>query len=225
MKIQIIKTNDGSTTFFVPELNEHYHSVNGAITESRYVFLEKGFHFHPKKNNISVLEIGFGTGLNCWLTSLSAFQQKRNTFYFAVEKAPIKTEDLSLLNYTQQIPDPLNFFKKIHQCEWEKEIKIHDYFQLVKIKTDLTLNKFAYQGNIDLIYFDAFGPDKQPEMWTSEIFKSLSDCSNPNAVFVTYSAKGEVRRKLIDVGFTMERLPGPPGKKQMLRGIKNTTNL
>lgn len=225
MQIQISKTKDGSATFYVPELNEHYHSTNGAITESEYVFLEKGFNFHSLQPNLTIIEIGFGTGLNCWLTALSAYQQKRKTIYFAYENYPVPSVLISQLNYTQQKPDINKYFEKIHACEWEQKVKIHEYFYLTKIKADITSPQFQFSRKADLIYFDAFGPDKQPEMWSKKIFQSISDFANENAVFVTYSAKGEVRRNLTAVGFTMERLPGPPGKNQMLRGIKNNSSL
>lgn len=217
--MELIVTGDGSHTIFMPELNEQYHSLNGAITESEYVYIEKGFRFCKLKNP-TVFEVGFGTGLNCLLTLAEATRAKRHTKYLAIEKYPLDAEMIQKLNYGSFSPDMGDFFKKIHQAPWNEATEISEFFTLQKLHADLLDYQFENSDKADVIYFDAFGPDKQPEMWTPAVFSSVFNLSADNAVFVTYSAKGEVRRQLAACGFAMERLPGPPGKNQMLRGIK-----
>ena len=223
--MQIISTSDGSHTIYLPEMDEQYHSINGAITESKYVYIEKGFDFHTNKK-LTVFEIGFGTGLNCLLTALQAEQEKRKTLYRTIEKFPLGKSITDQLNYGCIIsPEAQLLFEKIHDCKWNETIEITDYFSLKKINADLKDYHFEEQEKCDLIYFDAFGPDKQPDMWTPLIFNKISKATAPQGVLVTYSAKGEVRRQLSVCGFDMERLPGPPGKNQMLRGIKRQTKI
>lgn len=225
MKLEIIETSDGSQTLHLPGLNEHYHSVNGAITESRYVYLEKGFEFHPSKNP-KILEIGFGTGLNVLLTALSAEKTKRPAEYISIEKFPLEKNITDRLGYGTLISEEAQIlFNKIHSAKWNETVKISAYFSLLKLETDLTKSDLPGIENCDIIYFDAFGPDKQPEMWTPEIFKKMYRITSNNGLLVTYSAKGEVRRQLAASGFIMEKLPGPPGKFQMLRGIKRESKL
>lgn len=220
MNIELITTSDGSHTIYLPEMEEQYHSVNGAITESNYVYLEKGYLFHQSKNPV-VLEVGFGTGLNCLITALSAEKLKRPTTYITLEKYPLKKEIIEQLNYAKNIsPQAEILFNKIHEANWNQEIKISPFFSLKKIETDLITDELRFIENCDIIYFDAFGPDKQPEIWSTEIFQKIYSISASGGVFVTYSAKGVVRRQLAACGYEMERLPGPPGKFQMLRGIK-----
>ena len=220
MNLQIKNTGDGSATLFLPELNEQYHSMNGAITESNHVFLANGFHFHPSKQPV-VFEVGFGTGLNCLLNSLQAQQQKRPTLYITVEKYPLEQKIVNLLNYGSLVGENgIQLFKKIHDCEWNIPVDVSPWFTLLKFKIDFITEDWSLPEKCDIIFFDAFGPDKQPEMWTEEIFFRLFDNSSDGGVIVTYSAKGEVRRRMVNAGFKVERLPGPPGKKEMLRGIK-----
>lgn len=220
MQLKVINTSDGSKTLFIPEMDEQYHSVNGAKTESEYVFLEKGYLHHSSKSPI-IFEVGFGTGLNALLTAIAAEQMKRNTTFISIEKYPLDFELLEQLNYGKIISlKAEQLFNKIHKAEWGEEIIISKYFKLLKIEGDLTNYRFELSQQFDIIYFDAFGPDKQPAMWKPDIFKKIYDASAKNAVFVTYSAKGQIRRQLRDLGFIMERLPGPPGKRQMLRGTK-----
>ncbi len=223
--MQIITTSDGSNTIYLPGINEQYHSVNGAVTESEYVYIDKGFKFIKKKYP-KVFEVGFGTGLNCLLTAIEAEKKKVDTLYITIEKFPLSQTITQQLNYGKIISkEALILFEKIHSSPWEKVIEISDYFQLKKINADLISFDFKQNEKFDMIYFDAFGPDKQPEMWTPEIFEKIHSITSENGVLVTYSAKGEVRRQLTTCGFVMERIPGPPGKKQMLRGInKKSTN-
>lgn len=216
----IIDTADGSKTLYLEDIDEQYHSVNGAKTESEHVFVKNGYSFHGSSSP-KILEIGFGTGLNCLLTAIQGEREKRKTYYYAIEKYPLKTEILEKLNYGDLIsPESEKLFQKIHNCEWEKTEQISPYFQLQKLKIDLVKDELSIAEACDVIYFDAFGPDKQSEMWTPAIFKKIVDKTLPCGVFVTYSAKGQVRRQLTALGFKVERLPGPPGKKEMLRGIK-----
>lgn len=223
--MQIIKTSDGSHTIYLPEMDEHYHSVNGAITESDYVYIGKGYNFQAGKNP-KVFEIGFGTGLNCLLTALQAELNKRPTLYIAIEKYPLEKNIIDQLNFGRLISaDAQILFEKIHEYHWNEVVNISEYFNLFKIKGDLTNYNLTQVENCDVIYFDAFGPDKQPEMWTPLIFQKIYSITASNGVFVTYSAKGEVRRQLTASGFEMKRLPGPPGKNQMLRGIKRESKI
>lgn len=225
MQRKVINTSDGSKTLFIPEMDEQYHSLNGAKTESEYVFLEKGYLHHPSKSPI-VFEVGFGTGLNALLTSIAAEQMKRKTTFISIEKYPLDFDLLEQLNYGKLIsPKAEQLFYKIHKAEWGKEISISKYFNLLKIEGDLTSYRFLQGNQFDIIYFDAFGPDKQPAMWKPDIFKKIHDACAKNAVFVTYSAKGQIRRQLRDCGFLMERLSGPPGKREMLRGTKRQVEI
>ncbi len=217
---QIIQTKDGSKTIYLPEIDEQYHSVNGALTESGYVYIEKGYLFREKQKTV-VFEVGFGTGLNCILTAIEAEKERETTHYYSIEKFPLEKYVTKELGHSSLFPEKDNdIYEKIHSCEWGKMEKISEHFFLHKIHSSIHCFNLSALEKFDVIYFDAFGPDKQPDMWTPKIFNSIYGNCNPNAVFVTYSAKGEIRRQLTKAGFTMEKLPGPPGKKQMLRGIK-----
>jgi tRNA U34 5-methylaminomethyl-2-thiouridine-forming methyltransferase MnmC len=220
MQRKVINTGDGSKTLFIPEMDEQYHSVNGAKTESEYVYLKQGYVHHQSKTPV-VFEVGFGTGLNAFLTAIEAEKMKRETTFVSIEKYPLDLELIKQLNYDTLIsPKSEILFNKLHTAKWGEETRISEYFKLLKVEGDLINLQFNFARKLDIIYFDAFGPDKQPAMWNSDIFEKIYDASALNAVFVTYSAKGQIRRQLRDCGFTMERLPGPPGKRQMLRGTK-----
>ena len=218
MKRQVIQTADGSKTLFIPEMNEQYHSVNGARTESEYVFLKQGYLEHPSTSPV-VFEVGFGTGLNALLTALKAEEQKRPTKFISIEKYPVDASEVKMLDYGKQISGKANhLFHKLHDAAWNEAVKISAYFTLHKIQADLKSVSFESLQAFDVIYFDAFAPDKQPQLWEPEIFNRIHAACCEGAIFVTYSAKGVIRRQLAATGFTMERLPGPPGKRQMLRG-------
>jgi tRNA U34 5-methylaminomethyl-2-thiouridine-forming methyltransferase MnmC len=215
---QIITTADGSHTIYVPRLDEHYHSVHGAVQESNHIFISNGFGY-CKADPVSILEIGFGTGLNAFLTAVISNKGTREVFYTSIEKYPLDTEIISLLNhYKFAGENSREIFQIIHSVPWNISVNISKNFTLKKIEADFTKERLT--GKYDLIYFDAFGPDKQPEMWTKELFSEISDITNKNGVFVTYSAKGEVKRNLKACGFDVMLLPGPPGKRQMIRAIK-----
>lgn len=235
----IERTEDGSATLFVPELNEHYHSVKGARTESQHIFIDMGLKasaaIRPR-----ILEIGFGTGLNALLTLETAGQEKRAVHYTGIELYPLSWEEVDVLNYSNH---PL--FKELHTAPWDTDVNITPYFTLHKIQGDvnrvisgerleisdkspinhssLIANPLSLTPNpyFDLVYFDAFAPEKQPEMWSEELFRNIYACMNANGILTTYCAKGVIRRLLQAVGFTVERLPGPPGgKREILRATK-----
>ncbi len=217
MRRLIKRTRDGSPTIFIPELNEHYHSVYGAIAESEHVFIENGLK-RIAKRNLSVFEIGFGTGLNAWLTCIAAEKDKKKVLYHTIEISPLNKEEWQ--EYEKYLAgsagNPL--FRHVNGCPWGKEVIISSWFRIKKIKDDIARHNI--KGTYDVIYFDAFGPDIQPEIWTKEIFSKISAVMNAGAVLTTYSAKGEVRRNLQAAGLKVERIPGPPGKRQMLLAFK-----
>ncbi len=215
-------TEDGSHTLFVPELNEHYHSTHGAIQEAMHVYINAGFTYCDK-DPVHILEIGFGTGLNCLLTLLEAEKQNRTVVYHSIELYPINQDEIKHLNYTSQIPDlDESIFERLHKVEWNKEVKINDYFALNKLQGDL--RGFNFPGKYDLVYFDAFAPDIQPTLWTQDIFENIHQHLNPNAILTTYCTKGIVKQALRASGFKVKRLPGPPGKRQMLQTTKLAPN-
>ncbi len=229
MERTIIKTADGSHSLFVKHLNEHYHSIHGAIQESNHVFINSGLkHILSQQNRqLTILEIGFGTGLNALLTFIETYNLNIQINFSALEAYPLNTELTNKLNYIDLLNTELNkstmnlktIFNQLHACEWDKPIEISDFFNIHKIKN--TLQKIVFDKKFDLIYFDAFGPAIQPEMWTEEIFNKIAEATKPNGCLVTYCAKGEVKRTLKKVGFTIESLQGPPGKREMIRAIKN----
>jgi tRNA U34 5-methylaminomethyl-2-thiouridine-forming methyltransferase MnmC len=218
MKRELIKTEDGSHTYYVPELGEHYHSIHGAITESEHIYLKAGFDFSDK-NPVRVLEYGMGTGLNVLLTFIHALQFHRHVFYHAIEKYPLTKVETDHLNLAQLINhlDP-GIFQMIHDAPWESVIPISDSFSLYKVNTDFREAK--PDGLFDVIYYDAFAPEVQPELWSCGQFEKVFYFSAPGAVLTTYSSKGVVRRNLQAAGFTTEKLPGPPGKREFIRAVK-----
>ena len=212
-------TADGTPTLFVPELDEHYHSVNGAAQESRHIFLEAGLK-HVARPRVRILEIGFGTGLTALLTLQET--EKRTGLsveYYSIERYPLDADITSRLNYgTLLWPDEPQWFPRLHEAAWNQPVQLTPSFTLYKIEGDAT--SCPLPDAIDLIYFDAFAPDKQPELWTPKVFQRIARHTTDGGTFVTYCAKGEVRRRLQAAGFRMERLPGPPGKRHILRGTK-----
>lgn len=213
-------TADGSHTLFVPELNEHYHSVNGAVQESKHVFIDAGLH-HCNKSEINVFEVGFGTGLNAFLTLMDAEISGKMIHYTGIEAYPLSIETANKLNYAQAYsPHHQKLFSELHAAVWETPISITKSFELTKLEADLTAFDWTKLQDVDLIYFDAFAPDKQADLWTQDIFDNLYRVSCQGAVMTTYCAKGIVRRMMQQAGFLVERLPGPPGKREMLRAVK-----
>ena len=210
-----IITADKSPTLYLPELDEHYHSVNGARQESLHIFINAGLK-QLKKDKINILEIGFGTGLNAILTFLNTKNTKQNIYYEAIEKFPLSADIIKNL-LADNFPEK-EIAEEIHRTDWKKAITISDNFILKKIKIDLT--DYVPEKTFDLIYFDAFSPDKQPELWTEEIFTKLCKATNKNGILVTYSAKGTVKQALRNAGYFVKRLPGPAGKRHMVQAIK-----
>jgi len=217
-KKEIKETKDGSHTLFVPGLNEHYHSLYGALQESRHVFIKEGFH-KCTKDAIYLLEAGFGTGLNAILTFIEAEKQKKKVFYFGVDQYPLDWELVSKLNYTDLLPENTReTFKELHQSKWGVTNMLSPWFTFQKIKADL--GNYNPSPGIDLVYFDAFGPDKQPEMWSFDIFFRIFEALNRGGILTTYSAKGSVKRMLKDIGYEVDLIKGPPGKRHMIRAMK-----
>ena len=215
MHTQLILTEDGSHTLLVPEIDESYHSTHGAIQESRHIFIEAGLT-QCSASEIRVLEIGFGTGLNAFLTLLEAEKRKIKIHYTSLEYYPLDTEKALQLNYAEQLNvNKKADFELLHTCEWNKKTMITPHFYIEKLKIDFT--QYICSNIFDICFFDAFSPEKQSEMWTEERFKMLFDYAAPNAVLTTYCAKGNVRRAMLAAGFKVERLQGPPGKREILR--------
>ncbi len=213
-------TEDGSHTIYLPEMEEHYHSVHGAIQESMHVYIDAGL-LQTSKNEISILEIGFGTGLNAYLTFCKARQLNIKVNYFSIEKYPLNEKEFGQLNYPEVIfPELAEFFSQIHHAPWNQPVEISSAFTLQKMNVDLLTYSFQEVPVFDLVYYDAFAPSKQPEMWTDDVLKKVSASVEKGGIIVTYCARGTVRRSLSAAGFVMERLPGPTGKKEILRGKK-----
>ena len=239
----IERTDDGSATLFVPELNEHYHSTKGARTESQHIFIDMGLKASPAATP-RVLEIGFGTGLNAWLTLEEAERSRRNIHYTGLELYPLDWQTVEQLGYIssdeqltihrkqtttneqftpndeEEQQPAIELFKQLHTSPWEKDVQLTPHFTLRKIETDV--NKWRVENSpFNLVYFDAFAPEKQPEMWSQELFNRLYVLLDRDGILTTYCAKGVVRRMLQTAGFTVERLPGPPGgKREILRARK-----
>jgi len=216
MKIKVITTKDGSKSLFLPEMNETYHSKFGAKNESNHVFINAGFK-QIKKDELAILEVGFGTGLNVLLTYFEAQKSQQKIFYESIEKFPLPEKILPEINNFNNT-DYREIFIKIHQVDWQQAINLSENFILLKNQVDLL--DYHTDKKFDLIYFDAFAPDKQPELWTELVFNKLYNVLNKNGILVTYSAKGSVRRTMQAVGFEVERLQGPPGKREMLRAVR-----
>ncbi len=238
MERKVVTTADGSKTIHLVDWNEHYHSTHGAIQEANHVFIKHGLLFFVDSDqqelvkvtamedvpdqspkSIVILEIGFGTGLNALITLLESQKRHLEVSYVGVEAFPVTSEELEAMNYSEALNVKSNTeFETLHQVGWETLHKITSTFSLTKQKK--TFQEIDDVGLYDLIYFDAFGARVQPELWTEDIFKKMYDALKPQGVLTTYAAKGSVRRAMIAVGFNVEKLPGPPGKREMLRARK-----
>ncbi len=216
----ITTTADGSKTLYVPDLDEHFHSIHGAVQESKHVFIQSGFQ-HIVSNHVHVFEVGFGTGLNALLTYIEAQKRECVVRYSSIEKFPLTEPEYRNIKYSSFLNLPDNsIFDKMHTAGCNEDIYLSNNFLFNKYIDDIRNFSFEPIQNFDLVYFDAFAPNKQPEMWTEEIFKKIYRNSNPGASLVTYCAKGDVRRMLMSVGYRVERIPGPPRKRHMLRALK-----
>lgn len=224
MKIEIFETKDGSHSLLVPELNETYHSTHGALTESKYVFIQQGLDYYISKNDVSelnILEIGFGTGLNALLTCLAAEKGNTRINYYSLETNPIDSSITGKLNYHELIDDEdaAEVFENLHTVRWNELVGLNDNFYLNKIEQQLQ-HYSGEKDQFDLVYFDAFAPSRQPEMWELPLFENLFSIIRSGGVLVTYCAQGQFKRDLKSSGFEVERLPGPPGKAEMTRALK-----
>ena len=210
-------TADGSATIYVPHLDEHYHSVKGALTESLHIFRNCAFLYHsPSSQPLRVLEIGFGTGLNAVVTAM-ATTKDRKAHYISLELYPVEAQLIEKLNYGEMVDNDL--LMALHQAQWNAPQVISPTFTLKKLQCDFT--QCSLPTDIDVVYFDAFAPEKQPEMWDESLFKRIYDAMSNGGILTTYCAKGEIRRRLQRVGFIVERLAGPPGgKREILRATK-----
>ena len=218
MKLELVNTNDGSNSLKNLIINDSYHSKYGAINESKHIFINNGLKRISKKK-IRVLEIGFGTGLNALLTQLYCDKKEQNIIYHTIDNLPLKKDTYSSLNYCDQLKIDKDIFLKIHNSLWENEIELSNFFVLKKINCDFT--KKLFNEKYDLIYFDAFSPSKQPEMWVLDNFKKLYNCLNRNGVLITYSSKGDVKRTIKEVGFNVFSVEGPTGKREITLACKN----
>lgn len=222
-KRQFLITEDGSHTLFVPELDETYHSAHGAIQESNYVFIHQGleyFRINSAHEKIRVFEVGFGTGLNALLSAVFAEKHQITIDYTSIESFPLALDVFEKLNYPKLMDSEstTELFTKIHESPWEEYAPISTYFQLQKLKKALQTHEF--DKKYDVCFFDAFAPSKQPELWEKRILEKVYSALDDKGVFVTYCAKGQLKRDLRDIGFKVGSLPGPPGKMEMVRGVK-----
>lgn len=218
MKREILTTKDGSTTIHIADWNESYHSRHGAIQEAKHVFIKNGLRLINKKE-ISIMEIGFGTGLNTFITYLEG-KKYQLINYTGVEAYPISESEVTSMNYVTELDaeEEAEVFQQMHGCAWETPCKLSDNFTLLKKK--LFFQDIKEINQYDLIYFDAFGYDVQPELWSTEIFKAMFTALKDNGILVTYAARGTVKRSMLEVGFRVEKLEGPPGKREMFRATK-----
>ncbi len=219
---EIIKTEDGSDTIYNQDIGESYHSRFGALQESMHVFITAGLR-QIKYSSVNILEIGFGTGLNALLSLAESMRSGQTMQYITIEKFPLPRKIWNQLNYTHILPDiEPHLFNSLHDAEWNMQTQITDNFSILKLSCDLLEIDYSTFAPVDLVYFDAFSPEKQPELWETSVIKKITSCCAQGSKFVTYCAKGAVRRSLIEAGYTTERIAGPPGKREMLRGTKNS---
>lgn len=219
MKREVIKTQDGSTTIHLEEWNESYHSKHGAIQEAKHVFIKNGLALFSEQK-VAILEIGFGTGLNAFISFLEAQKMNQSIDYVGVEAYPVAAKEILEMNYVAELEaeEQQQVFEKMHESNWNEKIKLSDNFTIVKRQQ--FFQDIDDVAQFDLIYFDAFGYRVQPELWSTLIFKKMYDALKENGVLVTYAARGVVKRSMIEVGFRVEKLEGPPGKREMFRAFK-----
>ena len=219
MEREIIRTKDGSTTIHIKDWDECYHSKHGAIQEAQHVFIKNGLALYQNQS-VSILEIGFGTGLNAFITYLESKKLNLDIDYVGVEAYPVSISELSAMNYVSELnaDDKNAIFNLLHESNWEEKVVIDPFFTITKRQQFFEeINDFE---QFDLIYFDAFGYRVQPDLWSTTIFKKMHTALRPGGKLVTYAARGVVKRSMIEVGFTVEKLPGPPGKREMFRATK-----
>jgi tRNA U34 5-methylaminomethyl-2-thiouridine-forming methyltransferase MnmC len=219
LKREIIVTSDGSTSIHLPDWEESYHSKHGAIQEAKHVFIKNGLSLF-KGQSVSILEIGFGTGLNAFITFLESQLLNQMVDYVGVEGFPISSQEVLQMNYVNQLnaTDFKAVFELFHLCKWEENVTISNHFRLTK--RNQLFNEIDDINQFDLIYFDAFGFRVQPELWSVEIFTRMYTSLKSGGILVTYACRGPIKRAMIEAGFQIEKLTGPPGKREMLRGRK-----
>ena len=222
MKRSIITTADGSKTIQIEDWNEQYHSIHGALQEAKHVYIENGLHEflqrQPNQKHINILEIGFGTGLNAMLSATDELALQKSILYHSIEAYPVSSDELQALNYSSLLTLKSEIFDQLHSASWNKESQITKHFVLKKRQEFFADLKDA--NTFDIVYFDAFSPRVQPDLWIPSIFKMMYTAMRFGGILVTYSAKGSVRRAMQEVGFEVKRLAGPPGKREMLRATK-----
>lgn len=219
MKREIIRTADGSTSIYVPELDENYHSRHGAVQEAIHVFIRSGLDLFAGKDT-SIMEIGFGTGLNAFITFLEAEKSRQNISYTGVEAFPVTSEEAALMNYPEalEMPQYEEAFQKMHDAAWEAPVVLSGNFTLTKRQQ--RFEAIEDKGRFDLIYFDAFGYPTQPGLWSEDIFRRMYAALKEEGVLVTYAARGVIKRNMQAAGFRVEKLAGPVGKREMFRAWK-----
>lgn len=219
MEREIIRTKDGSTTIHIKDWDECYHSKHGAIQEAQHVFIKNGLALYQNQS-VSILEIGFGTGLNAFITYLESKNLDLEINYVGVEAYPVSISELSAMNYVSELnaDDKNAIFNLFHESNWEEKVVIDPFFTITKRQQ--FFQEITDCEQYDLIYFDAFGYRVQPDLWSTSIFKKMHTALRPGGKLVTYAARGVVKRSMIEVGFTVEKLPGPPGKREMFRATK-----
>ncbi len=222
MDYQLFKTADGSPTLYLPKWDEYYHSKHGAWQESNYVFIQQGLthwhEMHPNKDSCALFEMGFGTGLNAFLTALFAEKKQLSVNYTTVEAHPLPN---NIINFTSEV-NQNQLFEALHKSAWEEKVSLTSYFSLTKHHKKI--EAFDFENQFDLIYYDAFGARVQPELWTPAVLEPLIMSLRPGGVFVTYAALGHLKRSLQAFGLEVEKLPGAPGKRHMMRATKLNFN-
>ena len=220
MKREVINTADGSKTIRIVDLDENYHSSHGALQEAEHVFIKNGIEAFKDEKHLSIFEMGFGTGLNAFLTCLNALENDLNIDYDGIEAYPVSIEEMNQLDYDSlKGSEYSSIFNKIHSTSWNQKNEINSNFSLTKIENKI--ENFSFQKEkYNIVYYDAFGPRAQEEMWSLEIFQKLYTSIKEGGFLVTYCAKGQVKRDLKTAGFKIEALPGPPGKREMTRAWK-----
>lgn len=233
MKRIIQETEDGSKTIFIEDLNETYHSKHGAVQEALHVFIKNGLkHFEYNNHLIRIIEIGLGTGLNAFITLLEAEKFNKPIEYVGIEKYPVLDEEFELINFFDDVfkfypelqerrEEFIDYYNQLFYCEWEKWKVISPSFKIKKVEEDFFNIKKIDENNFDLVYFDAFGSQVQPDLWEKELLEIVDSVTKEKAIFTTYAAKGTIKRGLKELGYIVKKFPGPPGKREMMVGFKN----
>ena len=218
--MELYKTKDGSNTLFHEKFDEHYHSIHGALQESMHVFIQNGLRIQKDKNSLSVFEMGFGTGLNALLAYNFAEENQIQLHYYTIEAYPINQSQIDALGYDTLGNQP-DTFKKLHAVSWEKDCAISEYFHLHKMEARVENKDLNYLPKMDVIFYDAFAPSAQANLWETPILEKMYELLKTNGHLTTYCAKGQFKRNLKEVGFAIKAVPGPPGKREMTLAFKH----